>query len=245
MTDEFTRGHALILADRIGAEHVHDNRYVFNLLVRHLLEGYYNAYTTPHEGKRRHLPKMTELYAAAEAAFEASSAAGSRKRYGVTDHIDRHARGMIAQVVPHLAALQMATGEILPADIAQDVVERLVAHREDAIRKTRQSGSSFLGGIGLARNTDTKFEKYLLDVPAKALFSALVDAAQPLVDGHDGSPEPLIEARRLVILARNSSYFEEALAEESARLDDLESRIDGSLGFPNLSSHGQHASPSP
>jgi len=167
-----TRGNAIYLAERIGAEHVQDNRIVFNMLFAKLFEGYQEGIRQPIDNNWRRLPYLPELFAEAEKGFRSASVKADEIR------LDRLRIAMTRKAYEvFISAAPRLQGIVEDPVIVHDVVTALMERRHRLVVETGRQDRGLIGNYFADARAETLHREYLTNVPNGHLMDACAGAA--------------------------------------------------------------------
>lgn len=170
-----TGGNALYLAERLGAEHVSDNRVVFNLISNQLFGGYDEAIRQPIDNNWRRMPSLQQLLAAAEHGFRQVSDPFDELRFArLKISLTAKAREVFYSAVPKLDGL-VADPSLV---IVQRVVTELMSMRHRAVVDAGRQNKRLIGNILSDRKAETIHANYFKDVSNGDLTTAFAFVAQ-------------------------------------------------------------------
>jgi hypothetical protein len=201
-----TAGNALYLAERLGAEHVSDNRVVFNLISNQLFGGYDEAIRQPIDNNWRRMPALPQLLEAAESGFRRARTPFDELRFErLRISLTSKAREVFYSAVPKLDGL-VADPHLI---IGQRVVTELMAQRHRAVVDAGRQNKGIIGNILADRNAEAIHANYLKEVSNGDLTTAFSNVAhgianEAVADVYDEETavEMLSDAESLVTAAR-------------------------------------------
>lgn len=202
-----TGGNALYLAERLGAEHVSDNRVVFNLIANELFSGYDEGIRLPIDNNWRRMPSVPQLLAAAETGFKGASYPFDELRLSrLKITFTAKAREVFYSAVPKLDGIVSDPSLI----IAQRVVTELMEMRHRAVVEAGRQNKGIVGNMLADRMAEAVHANFLKEVSNGQLTAAYAKVAQRVADevcgkvyDDDLATEMLSDAESLVAAARS------------------------------------------
>jgi hypothetical protein len=156
-----TAGNALFLAERLGTEHVSNNRVVFNLISNQLFGGYDEAIRQPIDNNWRRMPGLGQLLSAAETGFRQASVPYDELRFDrLKISMTSKLREIFYSAVPKLNGI-VADPSLV---IAQTAVTCLMELRHRAVVAAGRQNKGIIGNFLADRNAEAIHANYLKDV---------------------------------------------------------------------------------
>ena len=201
-TAPITRGNALLLANRMGAEFASENRFVFALLSKELFSSYARFIERvpdrPDKAWKR-MPNMAELFREAREGFEKAS--GGSDPYdlrGLHIHILTKAVEVFVKAVPQLDGLDPDTSRHLHASTMHAVVGELMESRARSVRSIAPRHNSIVGHALSDRKKARTHETYLANIPDADLVAAYAVVAATLVRKADEVESELYPREQMI-----------------------------------------------
>nr|WP_250807468.1 hypothetical protein [Neorhizobium tomejilense] len=170
-----TAGNALYLAKRLGAEHVSNNRTLFNLISQELFQGYAECIRQPIDNNWRRMPYATDLFKAAEEGFRAVDQRGDGARLArLKISMTNRMREVLLAAVPKLDGVIDDPSLIL----TQRIVTELMEMRFRGVRSVHREEKGFIRGLFAGRKAEYIHANFLREAADSDLMSAYAKVAQ-------------------------------------------------------------------
>jgi hypothetical protein len=239
-----TAGNALFLAERLGREHVSDNRLLFNMISNQLFGGYEEAIRQPIDNNWRRMPTAMQLIQAAENAFrQASDPLDEPRLRRLKDSMHSKTRAVLYSAVPKLEALVSDPSLI----VGHMVVTSLMELRHRAVVAAGRQDKGIIRNFFADKEAEALHANFLKDVSNGDLttafsfvaYSLALDVGRGLYEG-DLASDLISDAQNLITAARSLGGVDDKtvwnrLSEAEALIDDLQNTI---IRQPTRTMHG-------